>query len=242
MDIYVVQPGNTVDQIAEAFGVPVSTLILDNQLIPPYALAVGQTLLLDNGAAANEKRELVSFGYAYPYISPWVLEQTLPFLTELYVFSYGFTAEGVLLPPHRDDSWMVERSLAQGVRPILTLTPLGPNGQFNNGLIHSVVHNPSYKETLISQLLEVLNAVGYQGVDVDFEYILAEDRDAFTEFVRDLTEALHRNGYHSSVALAPKTSADQPGLLYEGKDYPSLGAIVDSVLLMTYEWGYKYGQ
>ena len=44
-----------------------------------------------------------------------------------------------------------------------------------------------------------------------------------------------------SVALAPKTSADQTGLLYEGKDYPALGAAADYVLLMTYEWGYTYG-
>ena len=44
-----------------------------------------------------------------------------------------------------------------------------------------------------------------------------------------------------SIALAPKTSASQRGLLYEGTDYPALGQIADSVLLMTYEWGYKYG-
>ena len=41
--------------------------------------------------------------------------------------------------------------------------------------------------------------------------------------------------------MAPKTSADQPGLLYEGKDYRALGMIANSVLVMTYEWGYTYG-
>lgn len=81
----------------------------------------------------------------------------------------------------------------------------------------------------------------YTGIDVDFEYILAEDRDAFTTFVATLTEIMHTNGYRVSVALAPKTSADQKGLLYEGKDYGALGYVADSVLLMTYEWGYKYG-
>ena len=29
--------------------------------------------------------------------------------------------------------------------------------------------------------------------------------------------------------------------MYEGKDYALLGAAADSVLLMTYEWGYTYG-
>jgi spore germination protein len=38
------------------------------------------------------------------------------------------------------------------------------------------------------------------------------------------------------AALAPKTRADQPGLLYEGHDYAAVAAAVDGVLLMTYEW------
>ena len=48
-------------------------------------------------------------------------------------------------------------------------------------------------------------------------------------------------GCFVSVALAPKTSDDQPGLLYAGKDYALLGEAADKVLLMTYEWGYTYG-
>jgi len=40
------------------------------------------------------------------------------------------------------------------------------------------------------------------------------------------------------VALAPKTSGEMTGLLYEAHDYPAIGAIADLVLLMTYEWGY----
>ena len=52
---------------------------------------------------------------------------------------------------------------------------------------------------------------------------------------------MRASGYHTSVALAPKTSAGQAGLLYEGKDYRALGEAADHVLLMTYEWGYTYG-
>lgn len=55
-----------------------------------------------------------------------------------------------------------------------------------------------------------------------------------------MTNILNESGYTVSVALAPKTSADQQGLLYEGKDYAGLGAAANSVLLMTYEWGFTY--
>lgn len=241
MTIYTVATGDTVDTIATSFGVSADDLIYDNQLVYPYALAVGQSLFIAQNPAPAHKPSIQANGYAYTYISNWVLTQTLPFLTGLSVFSYGFTMQGDLVYPPRDDNWMISAAWQADTRPILTLTPLDSSGQFNNNLISSVVHNESYKENLIHQLLYLLRTKGYAGVDVDFEFILAEDRDSFTAFVQDLADSLHPYGFTVSVALAPKTSADQPGLLYEGKDYAALGAAADYVLLMTYEWGYKYG-
>ncbi len=141
MEIYVVQPGDTIDSIALTLGVSAEQLIYDNQLIYPYELAVGQALLVDKNMR-NATRAISVSGYAYPFISPWVLEQTLPFLSELPIFSYGFTAEGELLPPaYGDDTWMIAEALRFGTQPILTLTPFGPDGSFNNRLINSVVNN-----------------------------------------------------------------------------------------------------
>lgn len=240
MEIYVVEAGDNVDSIAALYGINVEQLIYDNQLIYPYELALGQALFIGIGAREAERAIRVS-GYAYPFISRWVLNETLPFLSELPIFSYGFTREGELLYPLWSDEWLIEAALQYGTRPILTLTPFGPDGRFNNQLIHSVVNNQEYITTLIDNLLTVMGQKGYLGVDIDFEYILAEDRDAFTAFVWQVAETMRANGYETSVALAPKTSADQVGLLYEGKDYAALGEAADYVLLMTYEWGYTYG-
>ncbi len=241
MEIYVVKSGDSVDSIAQASGENVEQIIYDNQLLYPYELAIGQALYI-NGDIRNAVRTISVSGYAYPFIDSQVLEQTLPFLSELPVFSYGFTKEGELLPPaYGDVEWMIAAAFRFGTKPILTLTPFGPDGNFNNQLIHSVVNNPEYTDRLIENLLETIGEKGYQGVDIDFEYILAEDRDAFTAFVWKVADTMRRAGYHTSVALAPKTSANQPGLLYAGKDYRALGEAADHVLLMTYEWGYTYG-
>lgn len=240
MQIYIVQPGDTIDRIAGYYGISVDEISYANQIPYPFALAVGEALLIPAGEENTERRTATSDGYAYPFISQWVLEQTLPYLTRLLVFSYGFTPTGELIPPARSPEWMVVSAGQYGVDPILVLTPLGADGRFNNNLIHAVVTNEQAKQNLIQTLLATMEE-GYRGVDVDFEYILAEDRDLFTAFVRDLTEAMNAQGYTVSVALAPKTSADQPGLLYEGKDYAGLGAAANEVLLMAYEWGYTYG-
>lgn len=240
MEIYVVKRGDTIDAIASAYRVDVSLLIYDNQLVYPYELAVGQALLIASGQR-ERTRTIQSNGYAYTFISRWTLENTLPFLSEVSVFSYGFTEDGELVEPPRDDSWMTQMAWQNGTRPILTLTPLSKSGNFDNGLISAIVRNPSGQAALIDSLLVVMDEKSYGGMNIDFEYVRAEDRELFTEFVRTCTERMHAAGYPVSVALAPKTSAAQQGTLYEGIDYRALGEIADYVFVMTYEWGYTYG-
>ena len=241
MEIYVVKPGDTVDSIAESYKIPVSSVIYNNQLASPYPLAVGQALLLSTGETAAPSYPAWVGGYAYPFIEQSVLDETLPYLSSLYVFSYGFTPEGELVPPSLNDDFMIRSALAAGVRPVLTLTPFGADGNFNNYLITTVVNNEEARDNLLSNLLSTLQEKGFQGVDIDFEYILPQDRIPFADFVAETRRLLSPYGYHVSIALAPKTSDSQSGLLYEGKDYGLLGEAADSVLLMTYEWGYTYG-
>ncbi len=250
MIIYTVRPGDTLSSIASRYGISIDTIAYDNQIPYPYALVIGASLLLSQADSvlvpedilvSDSSRSVYSGGYAYPFISPWVLEQTLPYLTDLFIFSYGFTLEGALVPPALDDTFMITLSKNYGVAPILTLTPFGPDGMFNNYLITTVVNNAAAKQRLIGELAGQITERGFEGVDIDFEYILAEDRVPFAEFVSEVRSAINALGYPVSVALAPKTSDSQAGLLYEGKDYALLGEAADYVLLMTYEWGYTYG-
>lgn len=243
MEIYVVKQGDTVDQIAWERGTDVESLIYMNQLVYPYRLAVGQALLLSSGSLVGEegRRPLVSNGYAYPFISPWVLEETLPYLSELSVFSYGFTEEGELVPPFTDDRWMVGEAVGAGVMPTLTLTPLGADGRFNNRLVSALVRDREVQRNLTGQIIRVILEKGYRGLNLDFEYVLGEDREAYVEFAGRITRTLNLLGVSVSAALAPKTSDEQAGVLYEGINYGQMGAAVNSVLLMTYEWGYTYG-
>lgn len=239
--IYVVRPGDTVDSIAFESNIPVENLIYDNQLQYPYRLAVGQALYIPD-RPSDDRISVYINGYAYPFIDRLTLEESLNYMSTLSVFSYGFTPSGELIPPVISDEWMIEAALASYVRPVLTLTPLNAEGRFNNMLIHELLVNDEGIMQLTENLLEIIRIKGFVGVNIDFEYIMREDRDMFSEFVGRLTSSLNEYGYEVSVCLAPKTRADQPGLLYEGKDYAALGAAANYVLLMTYEWGYTYSE
>ena len=241
MQIYVVEQGDTVDSIAAATGLSIERLVYDNQIVSPYRLAVGQALYIDDGAAMADRRELYVSGYAYPYIDAITLTDTLQWLTSIYVFSYGFTMEGDLVPPQVDDARVIAAAREAGVRPILTLTPFGIDGRFNNNLVTVLVRDQNLQRRVIRELWVIMREKGYEGLDIDFEFIQADDREEFAAFVALTTRVMNTFGFPVTVALAPKTSRDQPGLLYEGVDYRLLGEAANRVLLMTYEWGYTYG-
>lgn len=239
--IYVVERGDTLEGISCQTGVPVWKIVYDNQISDRNRIVPGQALLL---LAPGEEPDLAQGrtvgGYAYPFIEPEILGQTFPTLKELLIFSYGFTFEGDLVPPLQNELWMIETAWNRGAEPLMVLTPFS-EGVFNNQLVKVLVENEAVQEKLIGQMLETVSNRGYSGVDVDFEYVLPENRVQYAEFVGKLRARMNENGYRVSVAVAPKVSDDQKGLLVEGEDYALLGENADSVFLMTYEWGYTYG-
>lgn len=258
MLIYVVKQGDTIDTIAGAAGIDPLRLAFDNQIEYPYRLAVGQSLLVaeetdKSGGSSDSRLEGIQIsniqtgpilmnGYAYPWIDEQILAETCRYLTSISLFSYGFTESGELVPPSGEGEENVLREAkSQNVIPVLVLTPLGADGRFNNNLVSVLVRNPEIQQKLIRELWETVQKKGYGEIDVDFEYVLAEDRELYAEFVRRLRVIMNLFDIRVTVALAPKTSSGQKGLLYEGIDYKALGEAANGVLLMTYEWGYTYG-
>lgn len=235
--IYVVKPGDTLYSLSRQFGVSVLDIARLNQIPDPNILVQGQALLILNSIKDGELTKEVG-GYAYPFISPWVLRETLPYINRLNVFSYGFTPDGTLIEPPLTDQWMLQQARSAYVPTALVLTPLGRDGNFSNYLISALLNDPDAQRKLLQELQKVMNEKGYTELNIDFEYIPAADRERFTEFVRLAQELITQP---VSVCLAPKMNANQRGVLFDGKDYAAIGQIADKVLLMTYEWGYKYG-
>lgn len=240
--IYVVKEGDTLEEISRETLIPVSKIISDNQLKYAGRLVPGQSLLLlEEGETGGLGDGLVTGGYAYPFIEPPVLEEALTALDEMLLFSYGFTFEGSLVSPEEEEQWMIARTQESGAEPWMVLTPFSSEGAFNNQLIKVLVENPELQDKLIGQMLEKFAEKGYVGVDIDFEYILPENRVQYAEFAGKVRKVMNESGYLVTVAAAPKTSTNQRGILVEGVDYAMLGESSDAVFLMTYEWGYTYG-
>lgn len=235
--IHETTPGETIPSIADLYGVPALQIVRNNPFLTsqPF-LRQGQYLVIRYKDQSD--RPLTADGYAYPFINMRLLGETLPYLGYLSIFSYGFTESGELIPIY--DEPLLNAARVYGTKAVFVLTPFTEAGTFNSNLVTIASQNMEVQENLMENIQRTVQNKGYSEVDVDFEYIRAEDRLAYVEFVRRLTRRMNAVGITVSVALAPKISADQPGLLYEGVDYRLLGEAANSVLLMTYEWGYTY--
>ncbi|MBR3867346.1 MAG: LysM peptidoglycan-binding domain-containing protein [Butyricicoccus sp.] len=232
---HTVQAGETLYTIARRYGTTVDVLWQNNPALRGGSdLTPGQELVISYREMKHGR--LAVNGYAYPFIDKTVLRATLPYLTYLSVFSTGFDKDGQLVPLVRNDLPATAREY--GVVPLLVLTTLDAAGMFSGERASDLLRDPAARQRLIDSLLDYLTENGYGGVDIDFEYIPAVDGPSYAAFVADVTGALNRAGLTVMTALAPKTSAEQRGLLYESHDYAALGAASNDALVMTYEWGY----
>ena len=231
--------GDTLESIAARTGTTVRALLRNNPLIlESGTLYEGQTVVV---AFDKPPQTTVAVnGYVYPNVDRELLRQTLPFLTYLTIFSYGIRQDGTLLPLFGDEP-LIEAAKAGGVQPLFMLTTLGEDGKFDNTLSTVLLGDEQKQEALFDEILAVVKEKGYYGVDVDFEFVLPAEREQYAGFINRLRGRLNAENVPLVVALAPKTSAAQPGLLYEAHDYALLGAAANNALLMTYEWGYTYG-
>mgnify|MGYP000818906716 FL=1 len=135
-------------------------------------MAIGQSLLILT-TPLEEYRTIFANGFAYPFINLDILDETLPFLSELSVFSYGFSVDGQLIPPILPIDDLLYHAFSYQTVPILTLTPFGPDGTFSNQLIHQMLSDDFNRDTLIQQVYIEVVEKGFGGVNVDFEYILS---------------------------------------------------------------------
>ena len=236
--VHVVQPGETLERIARQEGVMVLSLYQNN-----YFLGGQPNILPDEElivALKGEKQGTLGVnGYAYTFIRQEQLRTVLPYMTYLTPFTYGITAEGALVIP--DDEPLLALAPEYRVQSWMHLSTLTEEGSFDSRLGGALLENETAQTALIDAVEANMLAKGYGGLDVDFEYLEGRLAAAYAAFIEKLRQRLNPLGFPVIVALAPKSSAGQRGLLYEAHDYALLSQAANAVLLMTYEWGYTAG-
>lgn len=238
---YRIQPGDSLASIAERIGISQTNLErwLGVRDTTGVSLTAGTTIWVPK--TITEKRTIEVNAYLLPSGTSSDVEviQDISNLTYLCIFSYEARADGSLQKP-RPDQQVVRTAAGYNITPLMTVTNFDGT-TFNAELAHTLITNTSLRERLSMNIINTMKERGFRGVNVDFEHMNPEDRQPYNQFIRDLGTTVRRQGFTISIALGPKTS-DTPEAAWMGAfDYRTLGAEVDFVMLMTYEWGWVGG-
>ncbi|MCD8159190.1 MAG: LysM peptidoglycan-binding domain-containing protein [Clostridiales bacterium] len=191
-EIYYVKQGETLAQIAENHGISLWKLLQNNPQIVNYDLIYpGQRLVIS--FEDSPERTISVIGYAYPNIDRDILRQTLPYLTYLTIFSYGFTNEGELLKI--DDEELIAEAKRYGAGAIMLVSALTENGAFSNELASRLINSPEMQNSFIKNVIENMKEKGYIGLDMDFEFIYPQDAAAYAKLISRLKNRLNEEGF-----------------------------------------------
>ncbi|MGE7984846.1 LysM peptidoglycan-binding domain-containing protein [Lysinibacillus fusiformis] len=233
--VHIVQPGETLWQIAQDYDTTIQAIVAANHINNPNMIYVGAQLIIPRKLPLIEVN-----AYSYQPSDEAIdsINAVGHLLTYFSPFAYKMKEDGTLQPIN--DEKMIAAAHAKNIIPMLTLTNFTSTEEGSN-LAHVVLSNEELRVKVMNNVLQVMQEKGYQVLNIDFENVLPADRENYNAFIQLAVDMLHPKGYLVSTALAPKTSATQVGTLYEAHDYEAHGRIADFVVLMTYEWGYRFG-
>jgi len=240
---YTVRTGDTLFAIASRFNVTVNQIARVNRLADPSLIFPGQVLNIPQPVAVSPRPAIETLAYFQMYNFPALrrsLEQIAPYITYGALFDFRVTAEGAIPIPSTTRQ-AVDLLKEFDIRPLAVITNWAGTDTFDPELGRAIIGNPQARANTIQNVLNLLQTYGFAGVNVDFENMYPEDRNLYTEFIRELTATLRPRGFLTTIAMAPKY-ADFPNLPWVGAfDYAALGQILDFIFIMTYEWGWIGG-
>ena len=135
-----------------------------------------------------------------------------------------------------DEMGVVEYCLENEIELIPVAFNYNPElGDFDQIAVHNMMVNPTLRANHINDIVAVmLDKSAYAGIDIDYESLMATDRDNYSAFMEDLAEAVHAEDKILTTAVHTKVG---PGTWYgpQAQDFERLGNAVDEILLMTYD-------
>ncbi len=226
---YIVQPGDSLYLISQMSFIPVQALREVNGLRSD-ALTPGMRLTLP----ARVKYPVENFSFLLlttPAESIEVIADSAPYNTYYGIFEHHILEGGWL--SELDDAAVIQASRNHHVAPLATITNLTATG-FSATLVSQILNNPEQRNRLVENIYTLVKTKNYAGATIDFELVREGDRDLYTGFLRSLNERLKPEGYFLSVAVPAKSNDEAPWL--RGYDYGGIGAVVDFVFIMTYDY------
>lgn len=104
--------------------------------------------------------------------------------------------------------------------------------------LNSLLMNPAHQAAAIHNIAKLLSQNGFDGVNLDWEGIPPQDRQQFSDFVRQLATVLHQQGRYLTLSIPAETSTNPNNSWSGAYDYQALGQSADLLMIMAYDQHY----
>jgi spore germination protein YaaH len=105
---------------------------------------------------------------------------------------------------------------------------------FAKQVIHKLVSSPQNMNAFALNLVRLVERYNLDGVDIDIEDVLEEDRNRLTQLYREIGRVFDERGYFFSTAVPSKTGPTDPSVFAKPFDYPNLHQPTDQFVIMLY--------
>jgi len=96
--------------------------------------------------------------------------------------------------------------------------------------------DPAVRASHIDQIVALVNAKHYDGIDIDYESFPVATRDPFSDFIESLSAKLHADHKLLTIAVHPKTTDAGTWYGAAAQDWTRLAPAVDVFNIMTYDY------
>ena len=115
-------------------------------------------------------------------------------------------------------------------------------GAFDHNVAAAIMATQITRRHFITNLVNLVEKKGFDGIDLDWENLKADDRGRYSALVTELAKALHAEGRFLSVAVFPKTTAEGSWGDQVAVDYKRIGAACDEFKIMLYSFSGPWGE
>ncbi|MDQ3547632.1 MAG: glycosyl hydrolase family 18 protein, partial [Chloroflexota bacterium] len=99
------------------------------------------------------------------------------------------------------------------------------------------IETPAKRDAIVAKLVTVIEASGYDGIQIDFEGVNASDANKITDFMQRLHTAFKPRGWMVSQAVIARSS-DASTYWGGAYNYRELATYNDYIVIMAYDYGY----
>lgn len=225
------------------FGIIILFLVEQkNSIISPLKIQANSAVSINKKTQQFPRQEVVGF------LPSWIIDQKATVdpskLTQLIYFGIGVTEKGDLIKINEEKRAVLEwhyfnsdsfkeirKKASQSNTKVLVAIK-----NFDNVSIDTLISSDSATNNFIKQLLSLIKEYQLDGVNLDFEYFTDSNYPTsvyFNKFLTTINKALKKQDPRLIVSIDVNATVV---LVDRAYDMAKIGATVDQIILMTYDY------